>query len=357
MRQGGDVDSASGDGTGRRRLEETLRESEERFRRLVEAAKDYAIFMTDADGRVSTWNEGAERLFGYREGEIVGEDGAVLFTPEDRESGAHEREMGKARAEGRAEDERWHLRKDGTRFWASGFVRPILDEEGALLGFSKVARDLTERRRAEEAVDEARWAERDRLARDLHDLVLQDLVYALQAWEARRLAPREDEEDVFDPRQMSASLRRACQGVRQAVYELRAGETVGRALARAVEDLVGMERRRSPGIHVELAVSDGVPEDLPPEVCKDVLLVVGEALANARRHASARRVRVALGATDEEIRVEVADDGAGFDPRQTPEGVGLSAMRERTALLNGRLEVLSEPAGGTTVRLRVPRPA
>jgi signal transduction histidine kinase len=220
-----------------------------------------------------------------------------------------------------------------------------------------VARDLTELRRAEEAVDEVRRAERDRLARDLHDLVLQDLVYALQAWEARRLAPREAEEDVFDPRQMVDSLRRASQGVRQAIHELRAGETVGRALARAVEDLVGLERRRSPGIHVELAVSEGFPEELPKEVCKDVLLVVREALANARRHSGARRVRVALWATEEEIRVEVADDGVGFDPRQTAEGVGLGAMRERTALLNGRLEVLSEPAKGTTVRLRVPRPS
>jgi PAS domain S-box-containing protein len=114
------VGSASGDGTERRRPEEALRESEERFGRLVEAAKDYAIFMTDAEGRVGTWNEGAARLFGYEEGEIVGEDAALLFTPEDREDGRPERELRLAEEEGRAEDERWHLRKDGTRFWASG---------------------------------------------------------------------------------------------------------------------------------------------------------------------------------------------------------------------------------------------
>jgi signal transduction histidine kinase len=108
---------------------------------------------------------------------------------------------------------------------------------------------------------------------------------------------------------------------------------------------------------VELAVSEGFPEELPTEVCKDVLLVVREALANARRHSGARRVRVVLEATEEDIRVEVADDGVGFDPRRTKEGVGLGAMRERTALLNGELEVLSEPAKGTTVRLRVPRPS
>src|SRR5215218_7755775 len=125
---------AHDDETHQQRLEEALQQSEQRFERLVEAAKDYAIFMTDADGRVSTWNEGAQRLFGYGEGEIVGEDGTVLFTPEDREGGAPERELQKARTEGRAEDERWHMRKDGERFWASGFVRPVLDGEDNLLG-------------------------------------------------------------------------------------------------------------------------------------------------------------------------------------------------------------------------------
>jgi PAS domain S-box-containing protein len=352
------MDRAPDDEARQRRLEQALQESEERFRRLVEAAKDYAIFMADVDGRVSTWNEGAARVFGYEEEEILGADGAILFTPEDRESGAPERELQKARTEGRAEDERWHMRKDGSRFWASGFVRSMLDEEGNLLGFSKVARDLTERKRVEEAVQEVRWAERERLARDLHDLVLQDLVYALQAGQAYRETRKGDEgEGGFDLREMIASLRRASQGIREAVYELRAGEAGGRALGRAVEDLVELERRRSPGIEVELAVSEGVPEALPKEVCKDVLLVIREALANVRRHSAARRVRVALGATEEEIRVEVSDDGVGFDPRKTTEGVGLRAMKERTALLGGRLEVFSEPAKGTTVRLRVPLPS
>jgi PAS domain S-box-containing protein len=351
------MDRASDDET-RERLEEALKESEERFERLVEAAKDYAIFMLDAEGRVTTWNEGAQRVFGYEEGEIIGEDGSVLFTPEDRSSDRPKREMETARTEGRAEDERWHLRKDGSRFWASGFVRPVRDEEGSLLGFSKVARDLTELKRAEEAVEEVRQAERERIARDLHDLVLQDLISALQTAEAHRLTrPRDEREAAEEVREMIDSLRRASRGVREAVHELRAGEVVGRALARAVEDLVGVERRRSPQFEVELDVSEGVPQELPKEVCRDVLLVVREALANARRHSSARRVRVVLDATDEEIRVEVTDDGVGFDPRQSPEGVGLGAMRERSATLGGSIEVSSGPGNGTTVRLRFPLPS
>ena len=118
-----------------------------------------------------------------------------------------------------------------------------------------------------------------------------------------------------------------------------------------------LERRRSPAIEVELTVQEGAPGELPEEVCKGVLLVVREALTNAGRHSSARRVGVALGTTEEEIWVEVSDDGVGFNPRKSTQSVGLSAMRERAALLSGRLEILSEPAEGTRVRLRVPRPS
>ena len=188
--------------------------------------------------------------------------------------------------------------------------------------------------------------------------MLQDLTYALQAAQAHRLTHKADEaEGAPNLAAMIDSLRRAAQGLREAVHELREGEVAGRALARAVEDLVEFERRRSPAIEMELSVREGVPERLPEEVCKGVLLVVREALVNARRHSSAGRVRVALGATEEELVVEVSDDGVGFDPRQSTQSVGLGAMRERAALLSGRLEIFSEPAEGARVRLRVPRPS
>jgi PAS domain S-box-containing protein len=345
------------DDSHQRRLEEELQESEQRFERLVEAAKDYAIFMTDADGRVITWNEGAQRLFGYGEAEIVGEDSSILFTEKDRHSGAPERELEKALTEGRAEDERYHERKDGSRFWASGIVRPVLDEEDNLIGFSKVARDLTERKRVEETLQEVRLAERERLARDLHDLVLQDLSHALVVAQAYRHTRKEEEgAGALNLTAMIDALRRASQGLREAIYELRAREAVGRALVLAVEDLVQIERRRSPAIEMDLCVQEGVPRKLPKELCKGVLLVVREALTNARRHSSARRLRVALGANEEELWVEVSDDGVGFDPGESTGNVGIGAMRERAALLSGTLELFSEPAEGTTVRLRVPHP-
>jgi PAS domain S-box-containing protein len=126
-------------------------EAEAQLRLMLESVRDYAIFAMDLAGRVTTWNPGAERLFGYAPGEIIGRDSAVLFTPEDRAAGEQVREMTKALQTGRGEDERWHLRKDGSRFFASGVLTPIRDGVAAR-GFTKVARDVTEQMRAAEAL-------------------------------------------------------------------------------------------------------------------------------------------------------------------------------------------------------------
>ena len=122
---------------------------------MIESVKDVAIFTVDPQGLIVTWNSGAEHLFGHAEHEVIGRSIAVIFTPEDREAGVPERELATAAARGHSNDERWHLRKDGSRFFASGVVSPIYDEEGRLCGFTKVVRDITERNRAEEAVREA----------------------------------------------------------------------------------------------------------------------------------------------------------------------------------------------------------
>ena len=139
----------------RKQVEQALREAEENLRRMVESVKDVAIFTVDLRGRIVTWNPGAEHLFGYAERETIGREVAVIFTPEDRDGGRPRARARHRRRPGHAADERWHLRKDGSTFFASGVMSPIYDEEDGLCGFTKVARDITERKRAEEAVREA----------------------------------------------------------------------------------------------------------------------------------------------------------------------------------------------------------
>ena len=124
-----------------------LKGDAEQRRLIVDNATDTAIFTIDRPGTVTSWNSGAERLLGYSEEEIIGRDGRLIFTPEDRSDGVAEREIATALAEGRAENERWHVRKDGSRFWGSGLIMPL--KHGAP-GLLKIMRDGTERRRSEE---------------------------------------------------------------------------------------------------------------------------------------------------------------------------------------------------------------
>ena len=138
--------------TERRKAEEVLRMSESRFRSLIQGVRDYAIFMLDPDGRVATWNDGAQRIKGYTADEIIGAHFSKFYPAEAVERGFPAHEIEVALTEGRFEDEGWRLRKDGSRFWANVVLTTLRNEKGRLVGFSKITRDLTERRRHENAL-------------------------------------------------------------------------------------------------------------------------------------------------------------------------------------------------------------
>ena len=129
------------------------RRTEDIYRKAIEDIRDFAIFMLDVNGIVTNWNIGGQHILGYSEEEIIGKDGARLFTPEDRAKDIPRKEMATAAMSGRAEDERWHMRRDGSRFWASGVMTPVRDGAGKLIGFSKVMRDMTERNKLTEERD------------------------------------------------------------------------------------------------------------------------------------------------------------------------------------------------------------
>ncbi len=144
--------------TERRQAEEHLRQSQEQLRLLVQGVTDYALYMLDLEGRVSSWNAGAERIKGYARDEIVGHHFSRFYTEEERATGVPNRGLQQAAAEGRWETEGWRVRKDGSRFWAHVVIDAIRDDAGELVGFAKITRDVTERRNAQRELEEAREA-------------------------------------------------------------------------------------------------------------------------------------------------------------------------------------------------------
>src|SRR5262249_41167637 len=132
-----------------------LRDSERNFRLLVQSVTDYAIYMLDPEGTVVSWNAGAARIKGYAAAEIVGRNYLEFFAPEDQAAGIPQNALRVAREQGRYESEGWRVRKDGSRFWAFAVIDAVRDEQGRLLGFAKITRDMTERREAQIRLDRA----------------------------------------------------------------------------------------------------------------------------------------------------------------------------------------------------------
>jgi PAS domain S-box-containing protein len=378
------------DVTKRRHAESLVRASEERLRLLIDSVKDYAIFTIADDAAVASWNSGAQRMFGYAEAEIVGRPFATLFTPEDRQRGTPGQELARARTEGRAEDERWHVRKDGTLLFCSGVTTPLGGVAGS--GFAKVARDLTISRANEVALKRARAEldervrqshslelqveegkggerrisslvrrlvtaqedERARIARDMHDLVGQQLTalrLALERHEFRCSAELGDDTDLQRARGIVQEMDRQLDFM---AWELRPAALddlgLGIALARYVESWSAHH-----GVRAEFRAVGLDGERLGPSTETTFYRIAQEALNNVAKHATASRIDVIVERRDGAAVLVVEDDGVGFNPREKDtqeDGMGLIGMRERATLIGATLLIESSPGEGTTVFVR-----
>src|SRR4051812_9870477 len=226
-------------------------------------------------------------------------------------------------------------------------------EVGFVQAVANVLASAVERSRAHERLLEVLEAERRRIARDLHDEALQNLTYALAL--AGRAGSASDV--GAPPDELSAALKRVGEQLRAAIYDLRLGGEQRTPFPQLLESLVDVHRGIAVDPEIELDVRGGIPAGPLGATGTETLRILGEALTNARRHARARRVRVSVWSSDGKLHAEVSDDGRGFAPAERPAriaGHGIAGMRERAALLRGRLDVVGDPRTGTTVRLEVP---
>jgi two-component system CheB/CheR fusion protein len=388
-----------------RQAQRALRTSQERLRLLIDSVRDYAILTVTTDNRVAYWNVGAERMFGYREAEIIGQDAALLFTPEDRAANVPALELQQALLAGRAEDERWHIRKDGSRFYASGVMTPM--ENPRLQGFAKVARDLTERKQAEEAlrqahselerrveertqeltvanaelraeaerrahVERARQEvlrqlvtaqedERQRIARELHDELGQQLVGLRLGLESLIQASADPAQLPARVQNLQTLIGQIDDDVERLALELRPSVLDNLGVIAALQQYVA-----DWGAHHELHaefVAVGSTARLAPVVEIVLYRAVQEALTNVLKHAAARNVSVVLKQQPDHVQLIVEDDGRGFiidgaaEEDAAARRLGLLGMRERVALVGGSFTIESVPGQGTTIFVRIPLPA
>jgi PAS domain S-box-containing protein len=392
------------DVTERKRAEESFRASEERLRLVVESMPDYAIFTTDAEGRIVTWNPGAERTFGFTEAEAVGQHTTFIFTPEDRERGAPEEEMRQAREAGRAADERWHLHKDGSRFYVSGVLAPLCDGAGRLTGYAKIARDLTERKRLEDELRQARaelearvaerthelWQanvalrrenevraaaeerarallrqivtvqedERRRIARDLHDQLGQQLTALRLKIELHKESCSGDQKRREEIEQIGAVAEQIDAEIDFLAWELRPSGLDALGLPATLGNYVAQWSKHY-DIQAEFHTSGIGETRLDPKAETHLYRIAQEALNNVVKHAAAGRVSVILERLGEAIVLIVEDDGRGFTPEEVPaapseRGLGLIGMQERASLIGGTFQIESAPGSGTTVFVSIP---
>jgi PAS domain S-box-containing protein len=295
-------------------------------------------------------NPAFERTTGYASEEVLGRNCRFL-QGEDRDQPALGRLRGAVHEGLHCTVVLRNYRKDGTLFWNELSVYPVRNEERRVTNFVGVQNDITERIRAEETLSEMRRVERRRIARDLHDIVLQDLSGALQSLRLMHLRAK-GSGPWLDLGEELEALGRASSGLRSAIYDLRREKD--RPFLESVESLVELSQRATPEREIRLVAEERSAGVIPGRASVELLRILQEALANVRRHSAARSVEVRLWTDDEAVLLEVADDGRGFDPGTASAGVGLSAMRERVEELGGEIEVSSRPGEGTKVAVRVP---
>jgi len=367
--------------TERRRHEEALRISEERFRLLVDGVRDYAIFMLDTEGIVQSWNSGAEAIHGYAAADIVGRHFSAFYTPQDRASGKAELELATARAHGRFEEEGWRVRKDGHLFWANVVVTAVHATTGVLLGYAKVTRDMSERRRLEEL---------ERSSRRMNEFL------AMLAHELRNpLAPIRNAVTIMQLETLASPVLRNCRDVidRQLTH-----------VTRLVDDLLDIGRLSTGKIKLRkelLRLADVVGRSteiarpivsarrhtLAVQQPSEPVYVNGDAtrlsqslqnvLVNAAKYTpEGGRIALAVQAEDGFVRIAVTDNGRGIAPEHLQRifelfmqadsgtdashesglGIGLTLAKTLVEMHGGSIEADSPGVGqGSTFTIRLPR--
>ena len=371
----------------RKRVDEALRQSEERFRLMVEGVEDYAIYLLDREGRVTSWNTGAEHIKGYREEEILGQHFSRFYSAEDTAENKPEEALRLAAASGRSANEGWRVRKDGTRFWANVLITALRNEAGEIVGFSKLTHDISERKRAEEALQKAQ-AELARvmsvttmgeLTASIAHEVSQPLAAAVTNGNACLRWMARETPDLNEARAAAERMMRDANRASDVIRRIRTlvQKTELEKIRLDINDLIqevvallhGEARKNEVALRTELAAD--LPSVLGDRVqLQQVLLNLIINGIEAMHPVRDRPKQLLLSSErrkSDEVFVAVRDSGTGLDPRSAEKiftaffttkphgiGMGLSISHSIIAAHNGRLWAVANEGPGATFQFTLP---
>jgi two-component system, chemotaxis family, CheB/CheR fusion protein len=348
------------DVSARNQAARALKESEERFRLMVESVRDYAIFQLDIQGNIITWNAGAERLLGWEESEVIGKSGKLVFTPEDIARGEADHEIDTARVEGRAEDERWNIRKDGSRFFAAGVLTRSPEGSGGTYTLTKVMRDITARKEQEDRLRRS-LEEKSMLVREIHHRVKNNLqmLVSLLSLQANHAA----DPHVIAALEDTEGRVRAIARIHEQLYasdDLTEVE-IGGYLTGLARELISVHARVPGEVRLHVDVEDMV---LHIEKAIPVGLIANELIVNSLKHAIGQGggdLRLSLrhlGRNDGSPRatLSVEDSGPGFPPgwdTSETRSMGYRLVNLLVRQLRARRETGPGPGASVTIEFPI----
>ena len=332
---------------------------------LIARVRDYAIFMLNPEGKIMTWNDGARLIKGYTREEIVGQSMSRFYTPEDQERGRPAQMLREATEHGRVEDEGWRVRKDGSRFWADVVITAVRDEQGTLIGFAKVTRDLTERRKAEAAIGELSSRllrmqddERHQLATQLHDRTSSYLTAVLGSlYRVKAHLKSADVVLLHDVEDSIAKVESSSDVIRRVAHMLYPSRLEQHGLVETLNWYVGAVSGENLTVRAELP-NEALPLSKEAEIV--LFRLVQECLNYVVGRPGTRDVVVRLRAKRDVVLEIVINgpipfglqDALSSGPPLT--ALGLAGVRERLRQLDGKLDIMSG-ANRTVVEACLPR--
>ncbi|MGD1277563.1 MAG: PAS domain S-box protein [Tepidisphaeraceae bacterium] len=331
-----------------RRSNDLLRESEERFRLLVDGVADYAIVMLDAAGKIVSWNPGAGRIFGYAHEQAVGRDASAFYRPQDIAQAKPAADLREAAEQGRHEDEGWRVRRDSSHFWANVITTALRDEQGRLRGFAQVTRDVTELRSLEKELLEISEREQMRIGHDLHDGLGQELTgIALLAQNLRQKLSQQHPGESAEAARIASLVNRAVEQTRKLARGFSPVDLGPEGLETALRDIASkvqaLGRPCTAVFRGQLSATDDA-------AALHLFRIAQEAVNNALRHANAKQIRVELDTMPSAVTLAVHDDGVGLpQPDLRGKGMGIRVMQYRARMIGATLEIRSGSSGTSVI--------